>query len=254
VNDGYFTSHPGAFSAAIGTGQGEFGGKNSIGNISIKCQFFDSRTGQAGCIGCGNAADGSTTIGSIVIYDGNYFLNSVDGTGIGTGRSQGIGVNILESITIYGGNFSITIESNVGSGIGTGPIEDQGIQKLDWIKICGGNFSIITSDGIGIGGGRNWQVEPQSITNYDDNLSINAKNGAGIGSAGNSQVEPRSRIIYDGNFSISTMYGAGIGSGIYSDVEPQSIIIYDGNFSISTYDGAGIGGLELEQVILGVVH
>jgi hypothetical protein len=109
VNEGYFPSLHGQESAAIGTGKagilGDGSGHNSVGNHSIKCQFFKTALESGPGIGTGSADGGSTQVGSIVIYDGNYFMEVEVGSGIGTGHVSNSGVSGIENITILRRQF-----------------------------------------------------------------------------------------------------------------------------------------------------
>ena len=117
-------------------------------------------TGNESGAGIGGGSNGSC--GDVVIYDGIVVAESgVGGAGIGGGEDRGI--NLTNSVTIYGGNVIATATSfgfndsysvnKYGAGIGGG---DEG-QQGGPVYIYGGKVLAMTEKGhgAGIGGGDN---------------------------------------------------------------------------------------------------
>ena len=193
-------------------------------------------------VGSGNAGiggDGDDSVGTITINGGDITVTGGEnGAGIGGGYFENGG-----AINIAGGNITVAGGEN-GAGIGGGEMGTGGT-----INITGGNIAATGgSKGAGIGGGDDGDSGTITISGTIATTIITAtggNDGTGIGSGGGS---------YGGNGEVITINGgkviaeggegaAGIGGGTWSVTPTCGIITINGGIITATggSHSAGIG-------------
>jgi hypothetical protein len=233
----------------IGSGRGALNGTSSVGSVSIQNGNFTATGYYSSGIGSAiGESNSNSSVGHISIQNGTFHAVGVYGAGIGAGSGYSGGKSSVGSISIQNGNF--TASGNSGAGIGSGYAYVNGNSHVGSISIQNGIFSPTQSAHSGIGSGRGESNSNSSVGNIsiqNGDFTGRGLSGAGIGSGegswnGNSNVG--NIWIQNGTFIATGSYGAGIGSGRgYSNGNSSvgNIWIQNGTFTATGSSGAGIG-------------
>lgn len=223
-----------------------FGQQNDTGKLECKIDMKTKDHHDYAVIGGDNS---HRDTGNIHIYGGSFDIDAGDSVWDYRGACIGGGVSgAPKEIVIYGGNYKL--ESNYGACIGGGSNGQASYDKDGGIRIYGGKIRATSFGGAAIGNGAEHSGSAGGIEIYGGRIQAYGKNGgASIGGggytkSGNTGGTNGPVTIYGGTIVASgtggKYTGAGIGSGQKAN-QGDKIRILGGNVSASSASGAGIG-------------